>query len=61
MTEEDYLKETLLRLQESYQKAAEPIIARLIAIESLKTPKFCWSPGLAAALIAKYSGEIDND
>jgi hypothetical protein len=38
MTEEQFLHEQLRRLQEAYQKDAEPFLKRLAAIESMKQP-----------------------
>lgn len=36
MTEEEYLHEQLRLLQMSYEKAAKPIVDRLVRIESLR-------------------------
>ena len=39
MTEEQYCHEALAALRESYERAAKPYIARLVAIECRKTPQ----------------------
>lgn len=39
MNEEQYLRGQLVELHRSYQKACEPIVKRLAAIESMKPPQ----------------------
>ena len=42
MTEEDYLYEQIRLLQISYEKAAKPIIDRLVRIKSLRSQPSIW-------------------
>jgi hypothetical protein len=70
MTEEDYLHEQLRILQRSYEKAAKPIVDRLVYINSLRrNPSILvsmsdletFNPEMAAtarAAIAKATGAV---
>ena len=42
--EETYIKEQLAELQESYRKAAEPLVQTLVRIRSYKTPRMFIAP-----------------
>jgi hypothetical protein len=56
-TEDRYLREQLAMLQESYHKAAQPLIDRLVAIECRKPPP----PIIMTLEQAQTLGLVDMD